>query len=46
MAIDLLKSGVSDKNLAHMQLDYSLEQAKIGVTPAGAFPARPGVFLG
>ena len=45
--IDLLKSGVSDKNLAHMQLDYSLEQAKSWSNlPAGAFPARPGVFLG
>lgn len=45
--IDLLKSGVSDKNLTHMQLDYSLEQAKNWSNlPAGAFPARPGVFLG
>ncbi|XQF94317.1 hypothetical protein ACOBV9_19250 (plasmid) [Pseudoalteromonas espejiana] len=42
--IDLLKSGVSDKNLAHMQLDYSLEQAKKLATYLPVFPARPACF--
>ena len=44
---DLLKSGASDDILADLQLDYSVEEAQNWSNlPAGAFPARPGVFLG
>ncbi len=45
--IDLLKSGASDEILAVMQLDYSVAEAKNWSNlPAGAFPARPGAYLG
>jgi len=45
--IDLLKSNVSEDLLALMQLDYSVAEAKKWSNlPAGAFPSRPGVFLG
>ncbi|MDN2663878.1 DUF3500 domain-containing protein [Psychromonas sp. 14N.309.X.WAT.B.A12] len=45
--IDLLKSSVSDDALALMQLDYSVAEAKKWSNlPAGAFPSRPGIFLG
>ncbi|MEG3754419.1 DUF3500 domain-containing protein [Psychromonas arctica] len=45
--IDLLKTSVSDDVLALMQLDYSVAEAKKWSNlPAGAFPSRPGVFLG
>lgn len=45
--ISLLKKSLSDETLALIQLDYSLEQAQNWSNlPAGAFPARPGVFLG
>ncbi|WP_386679311.1 DUF3500 domain-containing protein [Loktanella sp. R86503] len=44
---DLLKSDVSDEVLDNLQLDYSVAEAKNWSNlPAGAFPARPGVFLG
>lgn len=44
---DLLESSVSDEILALLKLDYSLENAQNWSNlPAGAFPARPGVFLG
>ncbi|WP_258546845.1 DUF3500 domain-containing protein [Psychromonas sp. B3M02] len=45
--IEILKSSVSDEVLALMQLDYSVAEAKKWSNlPAGAFPSRPGVFLG
>ncbi|MEP1554090.1 MAG: DUF3500 domain-containing protein [Paraglaciecola sp.] len=45
--IDVLKSAMSDEVLEHFQLDYSLEKAKDWSNlPAGAFPERPGIFLG
>ncbi|MFT2098604.1 DUF3500 domain-containing protein [Marinomonas sp. 2405UD66-6] len=45
--IDILKADVSDDILANLQLDYSVAEAKNWSNlPAGAFPARPGVFLG
>ncbi|MBT0958894.1 DUF3500 domain-containing protein [Alphaproteobacteria bacterium KMM 3653] len=44
---DLLKGSVSEENLENLQLDYSVGEAKNWSNlPAGAFPARPGVFLG
>ncbi len=44
---ELLKSSASDEILEDMQLDYSVEQGQNWSNlPAGAFPARPGVFLG
>lgn len=45
--IDILKFDVSDNLLALLQLDYSVAEAKHWSNlPAGAFPARPGIFLG
>lgn len=45
--IDTLKSGASDELLMTLQLDYSVATAKKWSNlPAGAFPSRPGVFLG
>ena len=45
--IDLLKDSASDEQLEYLQLDYSVEQAQNWSNlPAGAFPARPGIFLG
>ncbi|MGR0280160.1 DUF3500 domain-containing protein [Marinomonas dokdonensis] len=45
--IDILKADVSDEILELLQLEYSLAEAKNWSNlPAGAFPARPGVFLG
>lgn len=45
--IDLLKADVSDEIMEDLQIDYSLEEAQNWSNlPAGAFPARPGVFLG
>ncbi|WP_299403451.1 DUF3500 domain-containing protein [Acaryochloris sp. IP29b_bin.148] len=45
--IELLKSSASEEILEYMQLDYSVEQGQNWSNlPAGAFPARPGVFLG
>ncbi|MEP0072736.1 MAG: DUF3500 domain-containing protein [Marinomonas sp.] len=45
--IDILKADVSDEILELMQLDYSVAEAQNWSNlPAGAFPARPGVFLG
>jgi len=44
---DVLKSDASDEILELLQLEYSVEQAQNWSNlPAGAFPARPGVFLG
>jgi hypothetical protein len=44
---NILKSEVSDDNLEHLQLDYSVKNAQNWSNlPAGAFPDRPGVFLG
>jgi len=44
---DLLKSSASDELLSVMQLDYSLAEGQNWSNlPAGAFPARPGAFLG
>lgn len=44
---DLLKASVSDDVMENLQLDYSVAEAKNWSNlPAGAFPARPGVFLG
>lgn len=44
---DLLKAEASDEVLEYLQLEYSVEQAQNWSNlPAGAFPARPGVFLG
>ncbi|SOH94208.1 Protein of unknown function [Monaibacterium marinum] len=44
---NLLKSGASDEILEYIQLDYSVAEAQNWSNlPAGAFPARPGVFLG
>ncbi|WP_341365950.1 DUF3500 domain-containing protein [Yoonia sp. BS5-3] len=45
--IDLLKADVSDEIMANLQLDYSVSEAQNWSNlPAGAFPARPGVYLG
>lgn len=45
--IDLLKSDLPQDVLEHFQLDYSVEKAQDWSNlPAGAFPERPGVFLG
>ncbi|MEP3673828.1 DUF3500 domain-containing protein [Sulfitobacter sp.] len=45
--IDLLKADVSDEVMENLQLEYSVAEAKNWSNlPAGAFPARPGVFLG
>ena len=45
--ISLLKSTLSEDNLSLIQTEYSLEQAKNWSNlPAGAFPERPGIFLG
>jgi hypothetical protein len=45
--IDLLKESASDKILGNLQLEYSVAEAQNWSNlPAGAFPARPGVFLG
>ena len=44
---DLLTSSASDELLEVMQLDYSVAEAQNWSNlPAGAFPARPGAFLG
>ncbi|MCV2404099.1 DUF3500 domain-containing protein [Marinomonas sp. C2222] len=44
---DLLKSSASSEVLELLQLDYSVEKAQSWSNlPAGAFPSRPGVFLG
>lgn len=43
----LLKSTLSEDALSHVQTEYSVEQAKSWSNlPAGAFPERPGIFLG
>lgn len=45
--IDLLKADASDELLAVMQLEYSVAEAQNWSNlPAGAFPARPGAYLG
>ena len=45
--IDLLKESASDEVLENLQLEYSVAEAQNWSNlPAGAFPARPGVFLG
>lgn len=45
--IDLLKSDASEDLLTVMQLDYSVAEAQNWSNlPAGAFPARPGAYLG
>lgn len=45
--INIFKQSLSDEQLALVQLDYSLELAQTWSNlPAGAVPARPGVFLG
>ena len=44
---EVLKSSMSEELLSLIQLDYSVAEAKNWSNlPAGAFPARPGVFLG
>ncbi|RVU83776.1 DUF3500 domain-containing protein [Leucothrix sargassi] len=44
---DVLKDSVTEENLEYLQVDYSVEEAKKWSNlPAGAFPSRPGVFLG
>jgi hypothetical protein len=44
---EVLKSDMSDELLALIQLDYSVIKAQDWSNlPAGAYPARPGVFLG
>lgn len=44
---NLLISGATEDQLENLVLDYSVEQAQNWSNlPAGAFPARPGVFLG
>ncbi|WP_269918047.1 DUF3500 domain-containing protein [Alteromonas sp. PRIM-21] len=43
----LLKSTLSEDALSHIQTEYSVEEAKNWSNlPAGAFPDRPGIFLG
>ena len=43
----LLKSTLSEDALSHIQTEYSVEEAKNWSNlPAGAFPERPGIFLG
>lgn len=43
----LLKESVSDEIMENLQLEYSVAEGKNWSNlPAGAFPARPGVFLG
>lgn len=45
--IDILKSGASDEILELIESEYSVADAKKWSNlPAGAFPLRPGVFLG
>ena len=45
--IDLLKADASEEILANLQLEYSVAEAQNWSNlPAGAFPARPGVYLG
>lgn len=45
--IDLLKADASDDILEVMQLEYSVAEAQNWSNlPAGAFPARPGAYLG
>lgn len=45
--IDLLKADASDEILDVMQLEYSVAEAQNWSNlPAGAFPARPGAYLG
>lgn len=44
---DVLKASLSNELLELIQQDYSVAEAKNWSNlPAGAFPARPGVFLG
>ncbi|GAB2699592.1 DUF3500 domain-containing protein [Aliiglaciecola aliphaticivorans] len=44
---NILKTNVSDEMLKSLQLDYSVATAKKWSNlPAGAFPSRPGVFMG
>ena len=44
---DLLKAGASQDLLSVLQLDYSVAEAQNWSNlPAGAFPARPGAYLG
>ncbi len=44
---DVLKETATDEQLALIQQDYSLEKAQTWSNlPAGAVPARPGIFLG
>lgn len=45
--IELLKSGASEELLAVMQLPYSVAEGQNWSNlPAGAFPKRPGAYLG
>ncbi|GAB3483937.1 DUF3500 domain-containing protein [Marinomonas epiphytica] len=44
---EVLKASLSDELLELLQLDYSVSEAQNWSNlPAGAFPARPGAFLG